>query len=493
MTDRHPTVARARRSPLLSGLGLGLQLTAALVSLVVLLGSGYAWASFRNFDAAVTHQRFTPGGGTNIDGADQNVLLIGDDSREGASAEALAALGTEANAGNNTDTIMVLHIPANGSQATILSFPRDTLVTIPGHGVGKINAAYNYGESVSTVPGAGATELADTIEGLTGLKIDHFVKVSMFGFYDISVALHGVDVNMCAAQNASTENDDGQHPGGYSGINVHQGWNHIEGKQALAFVRQRHGLAGSDYARIVRQEYFLSAMFRKVATPGTLTNPFKVKRILDAVAGSLVVDDGLRGKGLLSLAGQMQNLTAGRLTFATVPMLGAKSDASGNYLGEAPDTQAMPAFINHMIGRPGPYERAATVPPGTITVTVLNGGQPSGRAGTNAAALKKAGFLVTPVGDDVVTAATTIRYPSGMEGKAKTLAAMVPGAQVTLDPSAKGITLTLGTDGKQVKGVAVAPAPAPATKAPATAVAAPPAGATSAPVVRTADQAGCVN
>jgi LCP family protein required for cell wall assembly len=473
------------RRDIKGGFVFWVQILAAALSFVILIGSGYAWASFSRFSSKLQTLNLGTGKGSNIDGADQNILMVGDDSRAGASAKALAALGTEQNAGDNTDTIMVLHVPANGSKATVISFPRDSLVQLPSGGQGKINSVYAAGEGSAGDPGSGARALQQTITKVTGLKIDHFVKVSMFGFYDISVALGGVDVNMCAAQNPSTENDDGMHPGGFSGINVKKGWNHIEGKQALAFVRQRHGLPGGDYDRIVRQEYFLSAVFRKVATPGTLGNPFKVGRLLDAIGGSLVVDEGLRGKGLITFAAQMQNLTAGNLTFSTIPMIGAK-DVGAVYQGEQIDAAAMPAFINKVIGKKTAYQAAPIVAPSTVQVSVLNGGQVNGAATTNAVALKTAGFKATS-GDGTPTEVTTIMYPAGKESQAKTVAGYVPGAQVTQSKDVTVVTLVLGSDGKAVKGVT-------ATKSPTAApTVAPHAGATSAPVARTADQTGCIN
>ncbi|MCW2522072.1 MAG: Cell envelope-related function transcriptional attenuator common domain, partial [Frankiales bacterium] len=184
---------------------LGVQLVAAALSFVILIGSGYAWASFNRFSSNLVHVTTgstTPG----IDGADQNILLLGDDSREGASPQALAAIGTEQNDGDNTDTIMLMHVPADGTKASIISFPRDSLVPAANGDQVKINSVYATGEGSTGDVGAGARALEQSVAKVTGLTVDHFVKVSMFGFYDISEAIDGIDVNLCAAQNASTEN-----------------------------------------------------------------------------------------------------------------------------------------------------------------------------------------------------------------------------------------------------------------------------------------------
>ena len=117
------------------------------------------------------------------------------------------------------------------------------------------------------------------------------MQVSLLGFYRISNAIGGVTVCLNAAQNASTDKDEFGH--GYSGINLPKGVSVIKGKQALAFVRQRHGLPHGDLDRIKRQQYFLKAAFEKITSAGVLLNPFKMRDLLDAVGKSLLVDPKL--------------------------------------------------------------------------------------------------------------------------------------------------------------------------------------------------------
>ncbi|MEO6704079.1 MAG: LCP family protein [Jatrophihabitantaceae bacterium] len=264
-------------------LTIGARTIAAGLSLTVLLASGFAWATLNSLSAAVTvvpFHRSTPAAGAAAApaGTEQNILLVGDDSRQGATAAELAAIGTDYSPGDNTDTIMVLHLPADGRSAALMSFPRDSLINLPrGQGTGKINAAYSVGGGDA---GGGPGALAEVITRLTDLSIDHFMKISMLGFYRLSVAVGGVDLNLCHAQNASTEGD-ASHPNGYSGIDLKQGWNRgVQGKQALAFVRQRHGEGLSDYTRVQRQRYFLGALFGKLGTPANLTNPLLIGRVI---------------------------------------------------------------------------------------------------------------------------------------------------------------------------------------------------------------------
>ena len=138
------------RSDLLHGAALGLRIGLTLCSLLVLIGSGWAWATYRNFNADITRvNAISPNGRAangGIDGKDQNLLIVGNDDRDTASDAELAQLGTTRDGGSyNTDTMMVLHLPADGSQATLISFPRDSYVNIPGHGKNKLNAAYPIG------------------------------------------------------------------------------------------------------------------------------------------------------------------------------------------------------------------------------------------------------------------------------------------------------------------------------------------------------------
>jgi LCP family protein required for cell wall assembly len=361
------------RTDVAIGVRIGSQLLAAGLSLAILLASGYAWASYRklegNLRTVSVDPRTVGNSAGDADGSDQNILIVGDDSHAGATPQELADLSTEQNLGENTDTIMLLHVPANGTRASVISFPRDSLVQLPDGSEGTINSVYQSGLGPTGDIAAGVRALTGVVSKLVDLRIDHFVKISMLGFYRISNAIHGVEVNLCAAQNKDTENDDGLHPNGYSGIDLKRGWNHIQGKQAMAFVRQRHGLAGGDYARIVRQEYFLAAAFRKVATPAFIGSPGQVSRLLDAVSGLLVVDEGLKGRALIAFAGQLQNLTAGNLAFSPIPMLGAQGSGD-SYRGEAIDTAAMPAFIAKLIGQPTAYQKAGAAPPSAVPHTV---------------------------------------------------------------------------------------------------------------------------
>ena len=483
---------------------LGIKLLAAALSLVVLVGSGWAWATYRNFTANIKRVTITSTSkaeAKNIDGTAQNILIVGNDDRDSATDAELAQLGTTRDGGSyNTDTMMLLHVPADGSKATVISFPRDSYVAIPGHGMNKLNSAYVDGMNDSNGDKAkGASLLISTIENLTGLSVDHFVQVDLLGFYRISNAIGGVQV--CLNEGARPAKyvgeegagiDAGYEPDGhwvnsYSGINLPAGKSTISGTQALAFVRQRHGLPAGDLDRIKRQQYFLSAVFRKLVSGGTLLNPIKLQKLLKAVTSSLTMDQSLDP---LKLAQQMQNLSAGNVTFTTIPLSGDNPNSPVGDVVEV-NTAAMAAFVNKLIGNPSDdaIAKAKAADPSTVTVTVINDTNSNGLEQTNAAALQKLGFKTSvPAATSDVEAQTLIKYPAGDEAQAKAVQAAVPGAVLQQTSSVSGVTLVLGNNGVQVKSLM----PATSSSSAASSASSAPTNADGT-VTTNAGQAGCIN
>lgn len=467
------------------GTRLGVQIVAALLSLTVLVGSGWAWASYRSLTMRVTRVDAISGDKTkasqdNIDGQDQNILIAGNDDRTGYTASQLAELGTTADGGSeNTDTLMLVHLPANGSKATVISFPRDSYVAIPGHGMAKINAAYVFGIGDANGNSAGGSRLLiETIENLTGLKIDHFVMVNLLGFYNISKAIDGVTV--CLNQAVKEAN---------SGIDLPKGKSTIEGTQALAFVRQRYGFPDGlgDLDRIKRQQYFLAAVFRKMSSFATITNPFKLQNLLKAIGSSLTLDTDF---DLLQLAHQLQTLQAGNVTFTTIPTDGfADEQIDGTTQSTVvvhPDQVA--TFVEQMLGTDPAttVKKAKAAAPASVTVAVANDTSTSNGVETrNAAALRALGFKTqTPPATSEVLATTTIRYAPGMEDQAKALLDAVPQASLQRVAGAK-LTLLLGNNGVQVSTLM----PKTASGSPSTPLPTPePTNATT-----TAADGGCIN
>ena len=225
--------------------------------------------------------------------------------------------------GDTTDTMIVVHIPAGGAAATAISIPRDSYVDIAGgFGKHKINSAYSRGKNaaMSTLRAqglsgaelevqsnvAGARTAIQTVEKFTGLTINHYAAINLAGFSALSEAVGGVQVCLKAPVHDS-----------YSGADFAAGRQTLSGPQALAFVRQRHGLPNGDLDRIARQQAFLSGMATKLLDAGTLTDVGKLSALIGAVQGSVVLDQGW---DVLSFAQQLHGLSSGSIGFVTIPV-----------------------------------------------------------------------------------------------------------------------------------------------------------------------------
>jgi LCP family protein required for cell wall assembly len=294
-----------------------------VLSVALLMLAGYYWYTFRAINNGVprrdVHVGAHPSGKDDIDGTDQNILLVGNDDRDNMTDAEVKELKVGRDGGSKaTDTMMILHVPADGSKATLISLPRDSYVAIPGHGKDRLNAAYVYGYNdtngtVAQKQTAGADLLLQSVTDLTGLTINHYIQVSLLGFYEISKAIGGVPINLCHSVDDTHAANQAAGLDGGSGFKMSKGKHTISGKTALEFVRQRHFLPGGDLDRVRRQQYFLTAAFRKVASVGIL---FKLKALGEAIKRNIVLDKGL---DLIDLAHQMENLQADNIVGKTIP------------------------------------------------------------------------------------------------------------------------------------------------------------------------------
>jgi len=244
--------------------------------------------------------------------AGTNWLVVGSDSREGLSAadeERLATGDVEAaGGGQRTDTIMVAHIPDNDTKPTLLSLPRDSQVKIPGHGTNKINAAFSIG---------GPSLLVKTVEGATGLHIDHYAEIGFGGFANIVDAIGGVD--MCIEKDMNDT---------VTGISIKAGCQTLDGRSALGFVRMRHSDATprSDLDRVANQRKFIGALVSQIASPGTLLNPFHFFPLLSSAPAALSMDSGDHVHNLAGLALAMRGISSGGVVTTTVPVTSASAE-----------------------------------------------------------------------------------------------------------------------------------------------------------------------
>lgn len=230
------------------------------------------------------------GGKDLVTGEGTNYLLIGSDARPGDTA-------------SRADVIQLIHVNKPGDGIWMIHFPRDLYVDIPGRGKDKINAAYAYG---------GAPLLVKTMEDLTGVQIDHVAQTDFPGFVDLTDSLGGVRVYA----------EEG-------GGGAQQGWNDLDGEQALAFVRERYSLSQGDISRGERQQAWLNAILAKTLTPGVLLNPGKLNSVIESGTAHTTVDSGLTAGEIRSQALALRGVRGGDIHQLTAPWSGFDTTSGG--------------------------------------------------------------------------------------------------------------------------------------------------------------------
>ena len=219
---------------------------------------------------------------TSLTSAGTNWLITGSDSRGGLTRqeENTLALGHDIS-GSRSDTIMLLHLPANGTRPTLVSLPRDSYVPIPGHGYNKLNAAYDFG---------GPKLLIETVQNVTRLPIDHFMGIGFGGLVDVVNDVGGV--RMCLKAPMKDPK---------AGLNLKAGCQTLNGDQALGFVRTRAFTVG-DLQREQDQRVLLKGILSKMTSAGTLANPFAIIPAANGAASAISVDQSTGLSQLVSVA-----------------------------------------------------------------------------------------------------------------------------------------------------------------------------------------------
>ncbi|MER6783300.1 LCP family protein [Streptomyces sp. NPDC000658] len=245
-----------------------------------------------------------------------NILVLGSDSRSGAKNQ---ELGGGDSTGARSDTAMVVHVDAGRTAATVVSIPRDTLVTRPAcplPGGGSTSAA--YGAMFNTAYSVGGPVCAvKTVESITGVRMDHYVEVDFSGFAGLVDALGGVTVTT----DEDIDDDD-------SHLHLRAGVHRLDGAHALALARTRHGIGdGSDLGRIGLQHKLVKALLEQIAATDLLTHPVRLYAVADAVTGSLTTDTGLDSLSELTELGRsLKGLSADHVRTITMPVVAAPSD-----------------------------------------------------------------------------------------------------------------------------------------------------------------------
>lgn len=321
MTEISPAPKRRRR---------GLKITLGILGVILLgaVATGVIWAvsvasQFDNgtekIEQAFPDESLRPAAPTGEAAAAQNILLLGSDTR--GTADDIDDLE-----GQRSDTMMVVHVPADRQNVTVMSIMRDSWVDIPGHGEAKVNAALSYG---------GVPLAVQTVETIIGARIDHVAIIDFEGFKGLTDALGGVDVNNPIAFESS-------HIPGHV---FDEGVIHLNGDEGLAFTRERYAFSDGDYQRVRNQQAYLRAVINTFLSRETLTNPARIGESVGAIAPFLTVDRELTSTYAGGLGLELRDVRGDDIAFFTLPTTGTGTSADGQsivLLDEAklPEVQA---------------------------------------------------------------------------------------------------------------------------------------------------------
>lgn len=451
ITPVRQPAARSRRRPLRV---IG-RMFVSILTVLVLLSTGIAWSMMDGLLGNMHTSDALGDGPRSLDGA-LNILLIGLDSRKDQDGEPLPDeildklhAGDETQGGYNANTLILMHIPPGEDIVTAVSIPRDDYVEvqgIPGYTHAKIKEAYGLAkyyteqelrEQGVTDPAeleqlgreAGRAKTIETVRNFLDVPIDRFAEVNLAGFYQLATALGGVEVCLNGPVNDP-----------YSGANFPAGRQSLNGAQALAFVRQRHGLPNGDLDRTRRQQAFLASMGHKLRSAGTFTDLGKLQDLVDTATDNVVISSGW---DLVSFAQRAQSLTDGAMEFSTLPIEGY--DTIGGQEVNVVDVDKVRSAVRTAFGieEPEPTPQAHA----SATIDVDNANGQDGLAAGVAEALDPHGFVTGELGNAPIQAASGVTYGEGAESDARTAADLLGGLPVTANPSlgVDRIRITLGT------------------------------------------------
>ncbi|GAA4552065.1 LCP family protein [Amycolatopsis samaneae] len=425
------------------GPGTAGKVALSALSVMVLATTGVAWSVAGGLLGGLSTSDALDAGAPKSAGGDTNVLLIGLDSRKDQDGNQLpkeildqlhAGDGTQG--GYNTNTLILMHIPAGGGKVKAVSIPRDDYVPvkgIPGYRNAKIKEAYGlakyYAEQDLVKQGvtgkaelehrgreAGRKKTLETVREFLDVPIDRFAEVNLAGFFDLANALDGVEVCLKRPVRDS-----------FSGANFPAGRQTLNGAQSLAFVRQRHGLDNDDLDRTHRQQAFLASVAHKLRSAGTFTDLGKLRKLVDAARKDVVVSGGW---DLVSFAQQAQGLTGGNLEFSTLPIAGYQT-VDGQDVNKV-DTGQVRAAVRTAFGMDPPVPATPEIR-ASSTVDVRNANGAAGLAATVAKALEPYGFRTGTL-DTATAADSSVTYGEGARADAAAAARLVKEPLGRLDP-----------------------------------------------------------
>ncbi|NUS45791.1 MAG: LCP family protein [Mycobacteriaceae bacterium] len=456
------------------------QWAAVGIATVVVAVTGTAW-----WIGDGVHRSWLLGGAESATAG--NILVIGLDSRLDQDGNPLPRdiyralhAGGASDGGENANVLMLVHVPKDGGRATSISIPRDDYVALPGcpagHCQAKIKHAYGLAfdvaqQQLAHTPGltqeqrvqqardAGRKAQIEAVDQFLGVRIDHFVEVTMVAFYEIAKVVQPVTVCVDHATRDS-----------YSGANFHAGMQQLSGVQAVAFVRQRRdesraALNFSDLDRERRQQAFLASLAHRLQESGTLTDPRTLMGLFDVAKRNIAVDGDL---DLLGFARSAADL-AGNTTFVTLPVVKFGRTPEGEDVNIV-DVPAVQALVRGLLDDKA---HASSRPDGTIDVVNANGEE--GLAGRVQRALVTVGYRGGSTGNGADRADRTVVYHHNNGDAAGSLAKTLGGAETQPDNAvpAGHLRVVLGEDFTMptalleavqgpAPGTGISPAPIPA-------------------------------
>ncbi len=418
---------------------------------VVAFGGYWAWRLQSNISTSDLSAGGQRSEGAVNDSSDRlQILVLGSDTRSGNNSQYGTA--DQSSGYGHSDVMMLLDIAADNNHVNVISFPRDLMVDIPACTDNKTNQHYDEQPSAminSAMAQAGIGCAVDTVNKLTGMEVDHFMMADFNAVKELSNAVGGVDVCVSDAVNDPE-----------SGLHLPKGTSQVQGDQALAFLRTRHGFAnGGDLGRIKAQQAFLGSLTRKLKSEGTLGNPQRMLSIADTVTKNLTVDSGLASApSLITIANRLKNIDPANVNFITVPNVPAPADPNRLTLDEpaasdffaalrkSPDlTQAAPAGT--------PSEAPATPPAPAYDkalqpISVANGTGVTGRSTAIASLVAQAGFTKVTRIQATARPQTMVYFGPGFADVAADVAAMfgLPASSVQQVANIQGVQLYAGED-----------------------------------------------
>jgi LCP family protein required for cell wall assembly len=432
-----------------------------------------------------------------------NILLMGLESRTDYNgnilpAKLLAAMHAgsvrgvefEGVGGQDTNTLILIHIFAGGKKAVGFSIPRDDLVTFPqpydGESEGKIDQAYGlaWAQSLNQTVNssmshdqryflaneAGQAAAIATVSAVTGEHVDHFAEVNLAGFYALAQAFNGIEVCVKSWDGGKNLHDTNS---GFS--QRHAGYLHLGAAQALAFVRERDNLPNGDLDRTHRQQAVIDYIIWQLGHQGALTDLGQLTNLLGVAKKYLILSGGWNP---LEFATEMHALTGKNLTLSTLPIKATQNGVMVN--GVPQDVNLIdPVYLSRLVqgafsqppaaaaarrGSRKPARTASVPPPSTVTVDVYNGGTTPMLAARVSQALVSAGYragaVASPAGQaQTVRAGTQVFYGTGTAANAAKIAAYFgTTAAASSAVTAGHVEILLGTTSTSVPA-AIGPSP----------------------------------